>query len=125
MSIISDCSASRSDCGHSLLQDALQGASDEDLDLDQAAARASRYVPAGRTSCGTFVGRGVETNESVTAWHALPVDEVLRALSSGPDGLSEAEAGQRLARHGANRLPAAKPRSPLLRLLAQFNNVLI
>ena len=50
---------------------------------------------------------------------------MLRALSTGPDGLSDAEARQRLARHGANRLPAAKPRSPLLRFLAQFNNVLI
>ena len=63
--------------------------------------------------------------DEVTAWHALSADEVQGALSTGPEGLTEEEARARLVRHGANRLPAAKPRSPLLRLLAQFNNVLI
>ena len=39
--------------------------------------------------------------------------------------MSHAEAGRRLAVHGPNRLPETKERSPLQRLAAQFNNVLI
>ncbi|MGD9865051.1 MAG: HAD-IC family P-type ATPase [Pseudodonghicola sp.] len=57
--------------------------------------------------------------------HAAPVAEVLAALASASEGLSTAEAGLRRARHGANRLPAPPRRRPVLRFLAQFNNVLI
>lgn len=60
-----------------------------------------------------------------TAWHALAANSVLARLASGPEGLSSAEAARRLAKHGPNRLPAAKPRGPLRRLLAQFDNLLI
>ena len=58
-------------------------------------------------------------------WHSLPAEEVLVRLESRPEGLTEAEAQQRLAAHGPNRLPAPKRRSPLLRFLTQFHNVLI
>jgi magnesium-transporting ATPase (P-type) len=58
-------------------------------------------------------------------WHALPAEEVLRRIGSRREGLSAAEAEARLARHGPNRLPAAKGRSALRRLLDQFNNLLI
>ncbi|MEU1309706.1 magnesium-translocating P-type ATPase [Streptomyces cinnamoneus] len=37
--------------------------------------------------------------------------EVLRALASGPRGLTEAEAGDRLARHGENVFPGRRPAS--------------
>ncbi|MCA6093749.1 magnesium-translocating P-type ATPase [Streptomyces sp. SCA3-4] len=37
--------------------------------------------------------------------------EVLRALASGPRGLTEAEAGERLARHGENVFPGRRPAS--------------
>jgi hypothetical protein len=40
-------------------------------------------------------------------WHALPVEEVLRAFSTGPDGLTEAEARERLARPAWTK-PAAR-----------------
>ncbi|NBN63068.1 cation-transporting P-type ATPase [Pannonibacter tanglangensis] len=57
--------------------------------------------------------------------HADRPDDVLAALSSSPTGLTGAEAQERLARHGPNRLPQAVRRSPLRRFLAQFNNILI
>jgi len=49
----------------------------------------------------------------------------LQQLGSRPDGLSPAEAAERLARHGANRLPPREGQSPWLRLALQFHNLLI
>jgi magnesium-transporting ATPase (P-type) len=57
--------------------------------------------------------------------HALPAETVLREVASGADGLTEAEAARRLAAHGPNRLPAARPESALRRFLKQFDNLLI
>lgn len=57
--------------------------------------------------------------------HASSADACLAALDSRPEGLSAAEAGRRLAEHGPNRLPEVQSRGPLMRLLAQFHNVLI
>ena len=58
-------------------------------------------------------------------WHAVPVEEALQVLATGHDGLDGQEASRRLAGHGRNRLPVAKPRSALRRFLAQFDNLLI
>jgi magnesium-transporting ATPase (P-type) len=58
-------------------------------------------------------------------WHALPQSEALERLESGRQGLSPQEAAERLARHGANRLPPPKRRGPLHRFVAQFANLLI
>ena len=54
-----------------------------------------------------------------------PVSSSGAALDSAPEGLSPAEAKARLDQYGPNRLPEARARGPLRRLLAQFNNVLI
>ncbi|HEX6979487.1 MAG TPA: cation-transporting P-type ATPase [Alphaproteobacteria bacterium] len=51
--------------------------------------------------------------------------QVYDVLESGPDGLSEQDAQDRLARFGPNRLPQARPRGALRRFLDQFNNTLI
>jgi magnesium-transporting ATPase (P-type) len=60
------------------------------------------------------------------AWHAMSVDEVARRLATdGARGLSSAEASARSQKYGPNRLPEGKRRGPLMRLLAQFNNVLV
>ncbi|HYD74420.1 cation-transporting P-type ATPase [Ramlibacter sp.] len=59
------------------------------------------------------------------AWHSLPQDEVLQAVASGPAGLDSAQARERLARHGPNRLARARRRGPALRLLMQFHNLLL
>lgn len=58
-------------------------------------------------------------------WHALPVDEVLLALSADEQGLDSHDAAQRLRQQGLNHLtpPASNP--AWKRLLLQFNNVLI
>jgi magnesium-transporting ATPase (P-type) len=58
-------------------------------------------------------------------WHALPADAALEALRVTPEGLSAAEAAARADTFGPNRLPRAAKRGPLLRLLAQFHNLLI
>lgn len=63
--------------------------------------------------------------DAAPAWHALPVEETLTRLQVQPQGLSVDEAERRLQQHGPNRLPEARGRGPLLRLLAQFHNVLI
>ena len=59
------------------------------------------------------------------SWHALTPDEVARRVDAELEGLSQAEAGRRLAEHGPNRLPERKRTHPLVRFLGHFNNVLI
>ena len=66
-----------------------------------------------------------ESGKHAPAWHALAADQALAALASNADGLTDGEAERRLAEHGPNRLPPPKRRSPLLRFLAQFHNLLI
>jgi magnesium-transporting ATPase (P-type) len=58
-------------------------------------------------------------------WHELPVDEVFAALNTSALGLGSDEAAARLRTHGPNRLPEAARRSPLMRFLSHFHNVLI
>ncbi|BCP52202.1 cation-transporting P-type ATPase [Kaistia sp. 32K] len=59
-------------------------------------------------------------------WHALPAEQVEKELRVDPArGLDVGEAAERLATYGPNRLPQGKKKSPLLRFLAQFNNILI
>lgn len=60
-----------------------------------------------------------------TDWHDRPVGDVAEAFNTGPDGLSEREAEHRATLYGPNALPRGKARSPLARLLAQLNNLLI
>ncbi|MDH1903295.1 cation-transporting P-type ATPase, partial [Comamonas aquatica] len=62
---------------------------------------------------------------SAPPWHAQPAEQALAALDSRPQGLTAAQAAQRLAQHGPNRLQAAPRRSAWLRLLLQFHNVLL
>ncbi|HVL74879.1 MAG TPA: HAD-IC family P-type ATPase, partial [Noviherbaspirillum sp.] len=62
---------------------------------------------------------------SNSPWHHRPAEDALAAHDASAHGLSGAEARERLARHGPNRLPPPKKRGPLLRFLAQFHNVLI
>ena len=58
-------------------------------------------------------------------WHTQSAKTVLESHETTPDGLSGEEAGNRLARHGPNRLPETKARGPLVRFFCQFHNVLI
>ncbi len=58
-------------------------------------------------------------------WHAADVDQALRQLAANRQGLTQSEAERRLAEYGANRLTPPRARSPLMRFLAQFDNLLI
>lgn len=58
-------------------------------------------------------------------WHSSSSDEVLQALDSTRNGLSDPDAVDRLHQYGRNRLPQEKRQGCLKRLFNQFNNVLI
>jgi len=60
------------------------------------------------------------------AWHAVPADQVVGRLKTDPAaGLEASEASRRLSQYGPNRLPEGKQRGPVMRFLAQFNNILV
>ncbi|WP_338243771.1 HAD-IC family P-type ATPase [Aurantiacibacter hainanensis] len=65
------------------------------------------------------------TTQTSDIWHPREAEEALRALASDREGLTNETAEKRLAEHGPNSLPEAKPVSPLVRFLGQFNNPLI
>ena len=58
-------------------------------------------------------------------WHAISAEEAMAAKESGPDGLTDDQARERLERFGPNQLSPPKRRGPVLRFLAQFHDVLI
>jgi len=58
-------------------------------------------------------------------WHSFEIEAVFSKIGSQLKGLTKAEAERRLAEYGPNRLSPFRKRSPLFRLLSQFNNVLI
>ncbi|HEU5181112.1 MAG TPA: cation-translocating P-type ATPase [Candidatus Polarisedimenticolia bacterium] len=57
-------------------------------------------------------------------WHALPPEEVLERLASGPAGLTASEAERRLREQGGNELAAPVRHPAWALLLRQFRNVL-
>lgn len=63
--------------------------------------------------------------EAAEKFHALPVDEVLARLGSRPDGLSEAEAQERLQRFGPNTFRSTKPVPAWRILLDQVRSVIV
>src|SRR5689334_12969493 len=64
-------------------------------------------------------------SETKPGFHALEVDDVLRAVAGTAAGLTSEEAARRLAEHGRNALAQTAGRNPVLRFLAHFNNALI
>ena len=65
-------------------------------------------------------------SENMGSWHATPTDEVAQRLATSVDkGLDATEAANRLKKYGPNQLPQGKKRGPLMRFLAQFNNILV
>ncbi|MFZ3018262.1 MAG: cation-transporting P-type ATPase [Gallionella sp.] len=58
-------------------------------------------------------------------WHSQSAQKALDTLDANPDGLSAAEAANRLQQYGPNRLTPPHRRGPLMRFLLQFHNVLI
>lgn len=62
---------------------------------------------------------------NIKVWHTLPEKEVFRLLSTGKQGLSDAEAKKRLERYGSNELKEEKKRTALDIFVSQFKNFLI
>jgi magnesium-transporting ATPase (P-type) len=58
-------------------------------------------------------------------WHSIDVHAAFEQLQSRQEGLTQDETAERLSEYGPNRLSPPKKRSPLVRFLTQFNNVLI
>ena len=59
-------------------------------------------------------------------WHSIDADKVLETLNTDiENGLSESEVKVRKNKYGPNDIPKGKKRSWFVRLLMQFNNVLI
>ncbi len=70
----------------------------------------------------------IKSDTSVTKlknWHTQSIGEVFKLLDTSPEGLSKETAADRLAKHGLNTLPEPKKRTPLIRFLYQFHNILI
>ncbi|MBL8847857.1 MAG: cation-transporting P-type ATPase [Hyphomicrobium zavarzinii] len=65
------------------------------------------------------------TSSHLRPWHAEPAETLFSVLQTTSAGLTAAEAARRLKTYGPNSLPEPARRHPLLRFLAQFNNVLI
>ncbi|NUQ73590.1 MAG: cation-transporting P-type ATPase, partial [Polyangiaceae bacterium] len=60
--------------------------------------------------------------EEPTAWHALPPEVSLERVKSRPDGLTGAEAEERLRKHGPNTIQRASGPGPLRLFVRQIHN---
>lgn len=58
-------------------------------------------------------------------WHEMAAESAIDALHSDNGGLSSEDAVSRLETYGPNRLPEPAKRSPLIRFLRHFHNILI
>ena len=65
------------------------------------------------------------TPVSVSNPHALPAEDVLNKLGGQRDGLTAAEAADRLKVVGPNQLPAPPKEGLLKRFFKHFNDILI
>lgn len=68
-----------------------------------------------------------ESSQACSAidWHTQTAQAVLTQLQVNPSGLTAEQVNQRLAQYGPNQLQTVRRRSPWLRLLLQFHNVLL
>jgi magnesium-transporting ATPase (P-type) len=71
------------------------------------------------------MSQNTNTSFSVVDPQALAVDDVLSRVQSGRDGLTEAEAADRLKTVGPNQLPAPPKEGMLKRFFKHFNDILI
>ena len=80
---------------------------------------------SGSGYCPANPGVAVTSSTPAPAWHALPPADCLQQLQADGEGLSTAQAAERLARDGLNRLELAAGRSQLRILWDQFSNVML
>ncbi|MCH9813856.1 MAG: cation-transporting P-type ATPase [Epsilonproteobacteria bacterium] len=58
-------------------------------------------------------------------WHSQDIQTVFTFFETSIDGLYQDEITPRLRKYGHNKIPLAKSRSPFIRFLYQFHNILI
>jgi Ca2+-transporting ATPase len=73
----------------------------------------------------TAVTGAKKVSDQTKPWHTITTDDAFQQLKSQPDGLSAAEAENRLGHYGPNELQATQRISAWAILLEQFKNVLI
>src|SRR5260221_4582090 len=76
-------------------------------------------------TANTSVNLAAETSVSVSDLHAMRADDVLEKMRSQRDGLSGAEAANRLTAVGPNRLPEPPKEGLFKRFFKHFNDILI
>lgn len=64
-------------------------------------------------------------SKTENTWHEIAADNAINVLQGDKNGLSFEEATKRLEIYGPNRLPEPAKRSPLIRFLRHFHNILI
>src|SRR5260221_2775875 len=91
--------------------------------------RGEAYAGKGRKimskTANTSVNLASETSVSVSDPHAMRADDVLEKMRSQRDGLSGAEAANRLTAVGPNRLPEPPKEGLFKRYFKHFNDILI
>ncbi|SFR51811.1 cation-transporting P-type ATPase [Thiomicrospira sp. ALE5] len=66
-----------------------------------------------------------QPDDNLSNWHANKADKALAHFNSSEQGLSSEQVADRLAEFGPNRIETSQRSGPLVRLLRQFNNILI
>jgi len=64
------------------------------------------------------------TSDSVGSIHTLPISKVYRAMGTGPQGLPQTEAEERLRRFGRNAITEIKGKPLWLKFLANFTHLM-
>ncbi len=68
----------------------------------------------------------INTDQSAPVFHSLAAEDIAQHTETDmKNGLSTDAAAARLATYGENKLPASKPRHPVMRFLRHFHNTLI
>src|SRR6516225_12229660 len=94
---------------------------------ERASSAKSGQLIAANSSAPRGRSRAMQDRPAIAEnpWHAEAAEAALERCRSSAQGLTSAEAAERLKADGPNRLPAGKTRSLAARLFAQVNNLLI
>ncbi len=94
-------------------------------DIAKAETAQTKIAPTETAPTEIVPAEIVPADAAAQPWHALASDAALAALAATADGLSSDEAGSRRERFGANVLTPPRQRSPIVRFLLQFHDILI
>ncbi|MEQ9409789.1 MAG: cation-transporting P-type ATPase [Fuerstiella sp.] len=87
----------------------------------------SQIIPAAEKQSASALRREeLSPHANLTAWHTMSVDQAMKRLrADAAQGLTSAEAAQRLVKFGPNALARAHQRSTLSIFLAQFQSLMV